>query len=311
MPMLNIITCFEVATESKCIGLYRSIDRYLHYPAGARIFGVCPRSGHAPSKSAILAAEKLGVEYIELALNTEFLDYGLANKPFACDHIARLYPDGPNLFLDSDTLFLNDTALEFLHETELSLRPVDHANIGISSFHKPNGRYWKYLYDSLQIDKPKKIAPTNGSKPIYEYYNSGFIYSAKPELFHIWLQFFIEIMRANIHPEEGLFYVEQSTLSAVISSLEHSAKILPSNVNYPIHMQGGLPSDSKLDNYDELLHIHYHRIFQDISTESTILQTLDHGTFQGASERIALLHYLGFVEKALEINAFLDWSPSN
>lgn len=287
--MLNIITCFEAGIEDKCIALYRSIDRFVSFEGGVRVFGVMPRHGHEPSRAALVEAERLNVEYIQEDLNTEFSYYPLANKPLSCAHIVDKCSGGPFLFLDSDTLFLSHTDISCLKNSGLSLRPVDTPNVGATSFDAPNGAYWKALYTELGVTKPRKVVPATTANEIFEYYNSGFVYVEDGNVIRQWNYLFASLMRKSIRPNEGLFFVEQSALAAVITASKIAVCVPPSDFNYPIHLHESLLPKAKIEDAASIRHIHYHHIFQD------------------SSLRLQRLTALGFGEKTDDIMKMLDW----
>lgn len=290
--MLNIITCFESGIEAKCVALYRSIDRFLTFSDGFRVLGITPRGNQQPSSAALFEAQSLGVECVTANLNIEFAYYPLANKPLSCAYASNLFPGESYLFLDSDTLFLRPIDLGFVIGEGMMGRPVDSANIGISSLNDPNGAYWAYLYKDLGVRAPRQITPSRDAQTINEYYNSGFIFFDSSRVIEEWNRLFCKTMRSAIRPNEGLFFVEQSVLSAVISSLSQPIRFLPSDVNYPIHMHFDLPERSKIQDVTELRHIHYHHYFDDEFC------------------RKDLFDQLGFGGRSMEMIEMLDWQSN-
>ena len=290
--MLKIITCFELGIESKCLALYRSIERYVSHPDGVQVIGVSPRAGQAPSEAARAEATRLNVEYISEPLNIEFAFYPLANKPLSCARVAEIYPDGPYLFLDSDTLFLAPTDLEFLCHSAVCLRPVDTPNIGARTFTEPNGAYWRSLYLELGVHSPDMVVPGTTSQEIFAYYNSGFVFLKNGNIFRDWQLAFKTIMHRAIRPNQGLFFVEQSVLAAILSASRYDVTTPPPDINYPIHLHEQLKPDIMIESLRTIRHIHYHEIFKD------------------RSQRMARLQTLGFASKAEEIVEFLDWPGS-
>lgn len=289
--MLNVITCFEAGIERKTIALYRSIARFLRYPEEIRVFGVCPRVSHAPSEAAIKEAEALGVTYYDEPLNTAYPDYPLANKPYVCDFIAKRYPDGNYLFLDSDTMFINITRIGQIKRHKVAMRLVDGKNVRTASFDDEEGEYWAYLYKTLGVDTPKLVTSAYGDR-FFEYYNSGFIYTTDANVFETWLRTMETVLDAEVMPKQGLFFVEQSILSAVVTSMKIDVHLLPADWNYPIERHNKLPPQVKIEPADEISHIHYHKIFE-----------------KGRSER-KVLERAGFEKKRRLIRRFMDWPPS-
>jgi len=269
--------------------LYRSIDQFVFFPGSFKVYGVAPRSRQKPSPSARAEAKGLNVEYIDENLNSEFHYYPLANKPLSCAHVVDAAPVGPYLFLDSDTLFLNDTNLGDLAETQISLRPVDTPNIGVSTFDEPNGPCWRALYTKLGVKEPRLIAPGVTPKEIFEYYNSGFVYVENGNIIRQWRSVFESLMRNSIRPNEGIFFVEQSALSGGVAASKVNVFVPPNDINYPVHLHHKLLPGTKIEDPRTIRHIHYHHIFQD------------------PSDRRQCLSDLGFGDKIESILKMLEW----
>ena len=203
--MISIITCFEKPIETITLALYRSLKKNLTGSADYRVYAIAPRPGFEPSADAISAAEELGIVYVAAPLNTEFKYYPLLNKAYACEYVARHYGGDAYLFLDSDTLFLNKMDLTIHAASEIAIRPVDYRNIGISDFREPNGPFWQSMYDFLAIKPNRKVLTATGRRPIFEYFNSGYVYTRKPVLFEIWLKLCLHLMKTGRRPDLGIF----------------------------------------------------------------------------------------------------------
>ena len=290
--MLNIIVCLENPIERKTIGLLRSIHAHVSYPTGLRIHAVAPRKEFRPGLAAIEAATELGAIYIPIDLNTAFTYYPLANKPLACAYVEQAFPDEEYLFLDSDTLFLRETDLGCLTDNQLGLRAVDGTNIGTSSYEGKNGPYWKAIHRLAGLEATRMVRPSNGEPEIFEYYNSGFIYSRIAGLFARWKEIFTHAMASAYRPDDGIFFTEQSCFAAAVTSMAKTPPSLPVDLNYPIHshMNNRLHNDVRIDDADNLRHIHYH-------------------TFLDEQEQMGeVLERMGLASREHEIRRFLEWT---
>lgn len=286
--MLAIIVCFERAIEDQTISLLRSIKRYLKID-DFTVFAIAPRAGHEPTQAAIAEAKSLGATYIPRALNSRYADYPLANKPIACDFVAREIAADHYLFLDSDTLFLNDTVFALPSDCDAGLRRVDAKNVGATSFAEPNGPYWEKLYKITGAVRRRWITPSGGGDEILEYYNSGFVLIRDPDIFTNWMQNFRQVMETDIRPEHGLFFTEQSVLAATITAMADTIFTLPNDLNYPIHHHEKLLDDLRAGETGKLRHIHYHRRFKDPKSRESRLR--ENGFGDRTPEILDLLHW--------------------
>lgn len=279
--MISIITCFEKPIETITLALYRSLKKNLTGSADYRVYAIAPRPGFEPSADAISAAEELGIVYVAAPLNTEFKYYPLLNKAYACEYVARHYGGDAYLFLDSDTLFLNKMDLTIHAASEIAIRPVDYRNIGISDFRESNGPFWQSMYDFLAIKPNRKVLTATGRRPIFEYFNSGYVYTRKPVLFEIWLKLCLHLMKTGRRPDLGIFFVEQSALSVSISACIETLSILPADINYPMHAHADLLPGFKVETISNIRHVHYHKLFNPSEYRRELIGKAGFGDRQG------------------------------
>lgn len=247
------------------------------------IFSYQPRKHLKITRKTVRFFEKHDVEIIDEVLNNEFSHYPLANKPLATAH-REAHTKAENLiFLDSDIFFLKEPAeLVQFEGNDLIIRPVDSKNIGTENPKDENATYWQKLYNLLDVKAERRVRSTGDNKEILEYYNSGHVVAkTQLNLFNRWKQNFIKVMRNDLKPDSGLFFVEQSTLSATISQMELSVKLLEDHLNHQIFSFNDPPySDDLVEKFKHLASLHYHREFRNhdgLNPIETLLNTTANG----------------------------------
>lgn len=266
---IEVIICTESGyLEAQSKLLIYSIRKFGGILKDVDIFSYKPRKGRPLKKSTINFFEKNNVKYIELDLNYNYHDYPLANKPIVCAHREELSKADILIFLDSDAFFLKSPDFIInLKPEQVFMRPVDVENVGTDIlFSGDNGNYWHRLYKELGVRSHQTVTTTVTNKKILEYYNSGMIItSVSNKLFQNWKLNFDRVMSINLEPKHGLFYVEQSVLSATISAMNLKVIPTPKEYNFPIHLMEKMENTFYLiNNIGDLGHIHYHKVFRDI-----------------------------------------------
>jgi len=277
---IEIIICTENGyLEAMSKLLVYSIRHFGGILKDAHIFSYKPRKGKALKKSTIAFFEKHHVNYIDLQLNKKYANYPLANKPIICAHRENQSNSDVLIFLDSDAFFLNyPVFLQNINRGEVLIRPVHTLNIGSDKFFSsPNGEYWKGLYHELRVSRHETVFTTIDNKEILEYYNSGMVISQVSNgLFQNWHNNFEKVMDLNLIPNQGRFFVEQSVLSATISAMDLNVKILPKEYNCPVHLMDNCQNPAfKIDDFRDLVHIHYHKVFMDSNGVNPFFEKLN------------------------------------
>jgi len=270
MKKIIFIICTEKGTlEKKSILLVKSIRKFAGKYKNCDILSFSPRKGEEISVKGREELNKLGVKHYNIPLNTMYTDYPLANKPLVCSYVEKNYKSDYLIFLDSDKLILNEPSeIVFDSKYDLALRPVDIKNIG-SNGEDENSVYWKKLYNILNITEYNYVTTTVDKEKVFQYWNSGFIsIKSGKKIFQLWKENFEKIMRLNIQPKQGTFFLEQSIFAATVSSLNLNVIELSKGYNYPIHIQRNLEGFKRLD---ELVSIHYHHILESFDFVKNIL----------------------------------------
>ncbi len=297
---IDIVICTErgyLEAQSKL--LVYSIRKYGGILKDAPIFSYQPRRGKQLDQSTIDFFEQYHVHHVDLLLNTKYHTYPLANKPIVCAHREALSSADQIIFIDSDTFFFQGPDFILDSPPGLYMRPVDIKLMGANEdFTGKTGLYWQKVYELLDVKSRRTINTTVSDEKILEYYNSGLVInSPSNNLYQYWLENFEKVMAKKIMPHKGLAYVEQSVLSATISSLELQVKPLPTSYNYPLHLRKDFVKiENSYPDFRELSHVHYHKLFMNRSAHNPYQK--DFNSFKTGRDISEKLVKYGVVKKA-------------
>ncbi|GAB5522883.1 MAG: hypothetical protein Roseis2KO_07550 [Roseivirga sp.] len=241
--------------------LVKSIRKFGGLLKDTDIFSVQPRDP-APISSATKAVFKeYRVHHEHVFLNAQYADYGFANKVMACDHYADTLTHNYLLFLDSDHLVLNDLKGLLPGSVDASMRVVNKKGVGTNG-QDENTAYWKKLYETLGVGNLQFVETVIGGERIFSYYNAGLIFARRGSgIFQQWRANFEKVMKMGIMPLQGLFFVEQSVLSATIASMQLNVNELPGTYNYSPESHFYLSGKNSALGLDQINTFHYHRLF--------------------------------------------------
>lgn len=277
VPKVVFILCTESGElEQMSMLLIDSIRKFGGNLKDSLICSFQPRKGKEVSKKTISFFEERNVEFIDLNLNKDFIDYPLANKPIVCSYAEKTINTDILIFLDSDTLFINEP-IEFIlsPKNDVSLRPVDVKNIGVRDISDKNYSYWKKLYSIAECNDISYVHTAVENEKIYSYWNTGHIIAkTSNNLFSQWEENFYKIMHSNIFPKSGIFYVEQSCFAATVSAKNLNVKELSNSYNYPIHLHHKLPLEKKIESLEAFTSFHYHKIFNNEPKNNPLMNLL-------------------------------------
>jgi hypothetical protein len=261
--IIKIVICTERGIlEKYSLLMCRSLRQFGGEMSQTEIYSIAPRKGYYPSKKTIFEFEKLGVKHENLELNKRYKNYPLANKPFVCEYIEEKFPNDTLVFIDSDQIILNEPTI-FNSNSSLLLRMVDRKGIGFNGEKDINYNYWEKLFSLLHIDiKHLKQHETSSGEVIYPYFNSGLIVShATLGLFKQWRINFERIVKEDILPKDGSFFLEQSIFSATVMQMKLPFEFLPNSYNYPFSLHDSISNKLKINDFDSLYTAHYHDLF--------------------------------------------------
>lgn len=261
---LAFVACVENGRlESQAILLCRSIRRNAGRFANAPIHTFQPRAGTAIGQPTLVALADLGVQHHADRLNADFSDYPIGNKIFVCAHAERNLSEDILVFLDSDTVFMNEpAAFELESSAQVALRPVDHKNRGSSGPGDAHDLYWIQLYELADVRRDRFINTAVSNERIRAFYNSGLLCARRSAgIFSAWKHCFLRLMQAKHVPDGQMTFMDQLALAATLSRLEDTAVcLLDPRYNYPLPKRPLLPAAMRY-TLEDLVHVHYHRWF--------------------------------------------------
>lgn len=260
---IAIVICTE-AGSLECMSqlLVKSIRKFGGALKDASIYSIQPRNHAALSPKTLKVFKEHAVHHEHVLLNKKHPDYGLANKVAACDYYAQKLQNDYLLFLDSDNVVFNDLGgILTRSENVVSMRVVGQKGVGSDGYDE-NAAYWKKLYTLFGVKNPGFVKTGIEGEEIFSYYNSGLIFARRDSgLFQRWKANFEMVMDQGLVPGQGLFFVEQSVLSATISSMDLKVEELPDTYNYSPQSHFHLKDQKKQLTLDQIHTFHYHRLF--------------------------------------------------
>ena len=261
---IAFIACVESGNlENQALLLFRSIRKYAGRYKNAPIYSFQPRKGAILKKNTLRAFNELDVIHSTEVLNTEFQYYPISNKIFACAKAEERLKEDILVFLDSDTVVVNEPdSFELPNDMVAAVRPVDNKNEGSAGIDDPNDEYWKKMYLICGVPETPFVESVVDRKRIRSYWNSGLVVMRRAEgLFQQWRDNFIKLMQAKHAPGGRLAFVEQLSLSPTLAKVANKIKILDYRYNYPLPKRSLLVEPYRSAQLEDLIHIHYHRWF--------------------------------------------------
>jgi lipopolysaccharide biosynthesis glycosyltransferase len=238
MPKGCIIYCIEKGIlENHTLLSISSVKQFGGFLSQYDIFCLQPRPEFPISKKTIALLLQLGVKFIDKPLNTTHRYYSIANKPFALKYVIDKYEYDQYIFLDGDTIVLNEPKGFLKNECEIALSPVYTKGIGIHDFADANGDYWKHL---LKICENKnenmpRVKTVFEEDLIVGYWNAGIMaINGKNPIVNDWVNLMVRLLEDKIYPAHSIFFVEQSALAATLISGDHEPYQLPLSHNFPL-----------------------------------------------------------------------------
>lgn len=269
---IALIFCTELGVlEAQSILLTSSIRKYLEV-CSYDLHAYAPRLKSQPSLATLLYLEKLGVQVNSRNINKDLIKYPIANKVLVCKHFEAQYPRKENtIFIDSDTVFLNQINFRLLKNKRLYLRPVDNKGPGSEGFEDPNDIFWQQIFKLCDVDLPEpNVWTTVRPKLIRNYFNAGFIWvNGIPGFFQQWYDDFMTIINSDLRPfgyksrdGDDFRCLDQVALAVTATRYQEYLEILPETYNYPIPFRPIMKNRSDHPKFDDLVHVHYHKWFQ-------------------------------------------------
>ena len=263
MPKGCIIYCIEQGVLERLTLLsIASIRRFGGALNQFDIFCMQPRDAFRVSSYTKEKLKEFNATFIDYPLNVKYKYYALANKPLVCEYIIEHHNYDQYLFLDSDTIVVADPTKYFSKSVDIMLSPVNTKGVGIANFGDTNSAYWISLFEMAGVDLETlpKIETEASKEKIISYWNSGvLLFNGQTSICNKWKKLLYEILTQKIYPESGIYFAEQTCLTAVLSRGSYKVDILPKNCNFPI--LSNKVSGLKTKDPVAIIH-HYHNLDQ-------------------------------------------------
>ncbi len=285
IPNFAFITCIESGIlEDQALLLYESIRLYGGRFRNCPIYALSPREGFSVSTETQKKLERLSVNYIDKVLNKDYAFFPFSNKSLAAAYIEETKNHDFLCFLDRDTLFLQEP-VEFLamNDMDCGVRPVDLKGVCTNgSVGDEFDSYWHRLceYCGIKYEKIPLIKTSVSQELIKANYNGGLtIVRANKGIFCQWrdnlnraIEHDVKPFKNNskkigcsvglLEPKAAQFWGSgQTTLSVAIWRLTEKVKLFSNTYNYPLHLEDRMLSCQRPSDFNQLVHIHYHWMF--------------------------------------------------
>ncbi|MCK4911329.1 MAG: hypothetical protein KAR83_06790 [Thermodesulfovibrionales bacterium] len=285
---IAFIACVESGNlENQAKLLFRSIRKYAGKYRDSAIYSYQPRKGPALKDETLAVFDELGVKHITKILNTDFHDYPIGNKIFTCAHAEKTLEEDALVFLDTDTVILNEPSdLDLPKDVAAAARPVDKKRLGSQGPDDKKDAYWQKIYKACGVSEPKYVTTTIDKKSIRAYWNAGLIAFRRDEgLMDEWKRCFLTIYEQNLIPRKSiarqafekttgalglkdgaadgriLNNLDQIALAAALAPVSDRVRVLDHRYNYPLGKRPYIPLPEGEATLEELVQIHYHRWF--------------------------------------------------
>lgn len=261
---LAFLLCVEAGNlENQASLLVRSIRRYGGRWSGCPIVAFQPREGPALSPATTALFRELDVDHRTDVLNTELADYPLANKAFVGARAERDRDEDVVVFVDSDSVILDEpAALDLPPDVDVAVRPVDRKGQGSAGPEDANEEYWRRLYGLCGVPFPPPfVSTTVDGRRVRAYWNTGLIAVRRDAgVFTEWLRCLRTAAGAN-HVPRNSFFLEQMSFAPATALAGDAVRVLDHRYNYPLPLRTELPEPLRSTPLDDLVHVHYHKLF--------------------------------------------------
>lgn len=262
---VGFLCCIESGfLEEQVLLLAKSLRMFGGLLSQSNLYAVCPVASRQPSMSTIHALQSLNVEVIIEDLNKRLLNFPYANKSYALEHISKLANHEILVFLDSDTLFLDEPSrLILASNIDFAARPVDIRGICASPFDCVFLQYWQQLCElaEITIDDLPIIETSMDQTKIFANYNGGLlVFRRSLEVGRLWRKLLETSWDRGITPKPDNFWGSgQSTLAVAVHALRMRHKILDLSYNIPMHL-----IETASEPWTEVnpIHLHYHWLLE-------------------------------------------------
>jgi hypothetical protein len=263
LPIAFLICTEPGRLEKQSLFLVESIRKFGGNMKDTPIYSIHPRKGEPISSKTKKAFESLGVFHEQIILNTDYHEYYLANKIVSCAYAEQNINSDILVWLDSDKCIFSEPKEFFLPlNYSIGVRPETGKGVGSTGEGDIQDSYWRKIYEVCDVKSEIFVNTLIGNTKVRGYWNSGMVaVKRNAGIFTAWKNNFAKVMKLQIAPPQGIYFVEQSVLAATLCSLEENIFTFSPSYNYPLPLHNRLSKAAKLKKFDELVSIHYFNMF--------------------------------------------------
>jgi lipopolysaccharide biosynthesis glycosyltransferase len=242
LPSSNVtfFCCIEAGIlETGVLQLAQSIRSHAGKYASSRILAIKPRAGLPISGNTRRKLNTLNVEFIDRSEMPEFSWFNFMNKPKAFVIAEEIANTEILVWLDSDTLILQEPNAFTLDAAEQVAACVTDKNIGTSGPKDSNYLFWQHICSNLRLPEIEEfpwVETGDTGEKIRAYWNSGVVvFRADIGFARRYFDMCNQYVQSRaLHHEAGIFYTDQIALSATIMKYGLKWKNLPLTHNFTL-----------------------------------------------------------------------------
>lgn len=276
------IACIENnRLASETLLLAKSIRKFGGRLSNSTIYTFNPRGNGRLSKAHYDELHSLEIRHSDEILNTIHSTYPQANKCYAAARTEELAKEDVLVFLDSDSVFLNEPLGFLLPEHVVAAAtPVWAAGIGSRGPDDPADAVWRTARSICNVSsKGPRVRTRLTQNDVGFYCNAGLVAARRSTgLFSQWLNCFTQLssnpiirnmlsFRAPSEPSISIdFFLDQIALTIALLPRTSEIVLLDERYNCPLHNRHLLEEaypDKQFD-LDTIVHFHYNRSFHEI-----------------------------------------------
>lgn len=214
----------------------------------------------APPREAIAGLQQRGATHIDLPLDRPYRDPPVLNKVYVSAWAERELDHRTLVFSDTDTVFLNEPRDLAEGDWVAAAKPVGSSRAGGSKGPgMRNERFWQRMYAELGVRSEPYVTSVVDRKRIRAYWNTGLVVARREAgLFSAWEEAVIRLFERDVVFRKPVL-MEQLAWSAVTADHHEHVWELPDRYNYPLPKRRFLPEPMQALDFDDLVHVHYHR----------------------------------------------------
>ena len=247
--------------ESQSLLCVESLRTFGGPLADAPVYAFAPRSGRGPDERTVAALRALGATFVDDPLNPELGELPHTNKAFVAAWAEERLDHEVLVFVDSDTVFLNEPALLAAGDWDAALRPVGAVNVGSTGEGHHNEDVWQTLYAELGVESRPFIETVVERERVRAYFNSGLVALRRGSgIAHAWREATVRLARSPVaFAVRRRRQIDQLALAGVLTDRFERVRVLPDTYNYPLPKRTLLPPAMQSLELTDLVHVHGHR----------------------------------------------------